>query len=112
MKKTYLLICLATLGLFQYCTSSKKVQAPPKITYDANVHPIVMSTCSPCHISPSGKQKTLNNYMASKTQIDEVLTRIQKKPTEKGFMPFKHPKLPDSTVQVFIRWKNDGLLEK
>jgi len=27
-------------------------------------------------------------------------------------MPFKHPKLSDSTINVFAEWKKDGLLEK
>ena len=40
------------------------------------------------------------------------LKSIQLNPGEKGFMPFKHPKLSDSTINVFVKWKEDGLLEK
>jgi hypothetical protein len=54
----------------------------------------------------------LHTYATAKTNIDEMITRIQLNPGDKGFMPFKHPKLPDSTIQVFVKWKADGLLEK
>jgi hypothetical protein len=110
MRKIVLLFSLVLLGfLFQYCSSSKKVIAAPKVSY-ASVQPVIMNSCSPCHTG--GKQKSLNNYITAKDEIDEIITRIQKQPTEKGFMPMKHPKLADSTIQLFVRWKNDGLSEK
>lgn len=80
------------------------------VTYESRVHPIIMSNCAPCHTG--GKQETLNTYAAAKHEIDEIIERIQKNPGEKGFMPFKHDKLPDSTIQVFIRWKEAGMPEK
>ena len=105
-----LLFSLVLLGfLFQYCSSTKKISAAPKVSY-ASVQQVIMNSCSPCHTG--GKQKSLNNYIAAKDEIDEIITRIQKQPSEKGFMPMKHPKLADSTIQLFVRWKNDGLSEK
>lgn len=112
MKKTILLGAIVALLAFQYCSTAKKAQEIPKTTFAAHVHPVVQTSCSPCHVSPGGKQTALNNYANIKGAIDEVLVRIQKNPGEKGFMPFKHAKLPDSTIQVFMKWKNDGLLEK
>src|SRR5215211_882476 len=95
---------------FQFCTSSKKAQkAVPKINYADNVQPVIVGNCSPCHIPTKGNKEPLNTYQAAKTHIDDIIGRIQRNPDEKGFMPFKHPKLPDSTIQVFVRWKNDGL---
>jgi hypothetical protein len=41
-----------------------------------------------------------------------MLTRINLNPGDRGFMPFKHPKLSDNTINVFAQWKKDGLLEK
>jgi hypothetical protein len=41
-----------------------------------------------------------------------MIARIQRQPDEKGFMPFKHQKLSDSTIMVFVNWKKDGLLEQ
>jgi hypothetical protein len=45
--------------------------------------------------------------------IDEIIRRIELNPTDKGFMPFKKTaKLNDSTINVFKKWKADGMLEK
>lgn len=115
MKKILVGCLLLTAGSLQFCSSSRNAQSTPepaKITYEANVQQTITSHCSPCHIPPRGNKKAYNTYAPVKTDIDEILSRIQKDPSEKGFMPFKHPKLPDSTIQVFVKWKADGLLEK
>ena len=97
---------------FQFCTGSRKAQkAIPKTTYTAHVQPIIASSCSPCHIPPGGNKEALNTYATAKNEIDEIIERISLNPCEKGFMPMRHPKLPDSTIQVFVKWKNDGLIE-
>jgi hypothetical protein len=50
--------------------------------------------------------------VAAKSHIDEIIRRTNLAPTERGFMPQRHPKLADSVLQVFAKWKADGLLEK
>ncbi|MFT3823512.1 MAG: hypothetical protein QM731_06305 [Chitinophagaceae bacterium] len=118
MKKIILsALVLATLAM-QFCTSSKKSQtaaapAKPKLlTYEANVQPIILASCSPCHFPPKGNKKAYDNYTAVKTDIADILERIQKNPGERGFMPARHPKLSDSTINVIKQWQTDGLLEK
>jgi len=113
MKKLITISFLIFTGLsLQFCSSTKKVQQEaPKTTFEADVLPLVTTHCAPCHV-PNGKREHLNNYAAAKEHIDEIITRIQKNPGEKGFMPFKRDKLSDSTIQVFVQWKNEGLLEK
>ncbi len=73
---------------------------------------MVMNRCSPCHIPPEGKAKPLDTYAAVKANIDTILTRIQKKPNEKGFMPMRRPKFSDSTINVFARWKNNSFAQR
>lgn len=85
---------------------------PAKITYNANIQPLMVANCSPCHMPPKGFKKAYNTYDAVKGDIDAIISRIEKNPGDKGFMPFKHPKLSDSTIQVYVQWKTDGLLEK
>lgn len=113
MKKLVLFASLAAfVGLMQFCSPAKKAQKQtPKVTY-ANVQPLIQMHCSPCHIPPKGNKEALNTYEAAKKNIDESIRRIQLNPTDRGFMPFKHPKLADSTIAVFVQWKADGLLEK
>lgn len=107
-------LLLTTVVVFEFCNSTKKAQktvTAPAITYASNVQSIVATSCSPCHIGAGAKQKKLDSYDAVKSNIDEVIRRIQLNPTDRGFMPFKHPKLSDSTIQVFINWKNSGLTQ-
>ncbi|ANE49647.1 hypothetical protein [Flavisolibacter tropicus] len=113
MRKLSVVLFLSVAVVLSFCTSSKKAQiAPVKMTYVANVQPIISGNCSPCHIPTQGNKTPYNTYQAVKTDIDEILTRIQKNPGERGFMPFKHAKLSDSTILVLTNWKKDGLLEK
>jgi hypothetical protein len=114
MKKLSLFLFLGMMMALSFCTSSRKAQStskPTVMTYTANVQPLVIANCSPCHIPPNGNKKPLNSYANVKSNIDDIIERIQKNPTDKGFMPMKHPKLPDSTVQVFVDWKSAGLPE-
>jgi mono/diheme cytochrome c family protein len=117
MRKLSVFLLLAAACILTYCTSSKKAQrnavaATPKVTFAADVQPLIVGNCSPCHIPNKGKVKPLESYANAKEEIDDIITRIQKNPGEKGFMPMRHPKLSDSTILVFVNWKKDGLLEK
>jgi uncharacterized membrane protein len=115
MKKFLILIVFSLVIVFQFCTGTRKAASKKssKITYIKNVQPLIASNCSPCHIPPKGNKKPLDTYASAKDEIDEMIRRIQKEPGEKGFMPFKHTKkLPDSTINTFVKWKADGLLEK
>lgn len=112
MKKTLLIVCiLSTVVLFEFCSSSRKTQTNvPKLSYASSVQSIVAGTCAPCHVGTAAKQTRLDSYDSVKSNIDDIIRRIQLTPQDRGFMPFKHPKLPDSTIQVFVRWKNEGML--
>jgi hypothetical protein len=109
MKKLSLIFVIAAVIALPFCKTSKKASANKKVTYDAHIQPLVMNNCSPCHFPPKGNKKPLDNYDSVKVEISDIIARIQKAPTEKGFMPFKHDKLADSTINVFVKWKNDGL---
>ena len=97
---------------FQFCSGGKKSQSSiPKVSFEGNIKPLMQSNCKPCHFPPDGNKKDYHAYTAVKTDIDEILTRIQKNPGEKGFMPSRHSKLSDSTITVFKEWKANGLAE-
>lgn len=112
MKKLCVLLLLAAPFALQFCSSSKNAaKAIPKLTYATNVQPTLVANCSPCHFPPRGNKLPLDTYAAANKNIDDIIIRIQKNPMDKGFMPFKHPKMSDSTINVFVKWKSDGLLE-
>lgn len=114
MKKLFIVAVLAMAIAFQFCSPSKKAKTVvvPKLTYEADIKPLIATKCTPCHLPPEGRKEPLNSYAATKTYIDEMVVRIKMNPGEKGYMPFKKPKLSDSLIHVFEQWKTDGLLEK
>jgi uncharacterized membrane protein len=115
MKKYFVLTGIAiTVLLFSNCSSTKKVAAIPKSTYASEVSTVILNNCVPCHIpAKGGFKKAYDNFENVKTDIDEIIRRIQLEPGTKGFMPFKKTmKLSDSTIAVFKKWRDDGLLEK
>jgi len=117
MKRYYVPVLLvASAIIFSYCSSSKRAskKAPPPLAFENGLQTVIVGNCSPCHIPQKGGQKkAYDNYANVKTDIDEIIRRIELTPGEKGFMPFKKTeKLNDSTVAVFKQWKADGLLEK
>jgi len=115
MKKVALTLMALLAFVMQFCSSSKKASKSKdvtKITYMGNIQPIISTSCSPCHIPGKGNKKPLNSYAAAKSDIDDIISRISRNPGEKGFMPAKHPKLSSDTINTFVQWKNDGLLEQ
>src|SRR4051812_2434551 len=113
MKKIFALVAVtASVFFLSNCHSAKKaVVEVPKASYQTDIQPLVINNCSPCHIpSKGGRVKPLDTYDALKANIDNVITRISLNPTDKGFMPFKHPKLSDSTIAVFKKWRDDGFV--
>lgn len=114
MKKLFFIIFICSACCFQYCASSKKNVKPAEInyTYVGHIQPTIMANCSPCHIPPKGFKKALDNYLAVKENIGDIIMRIKLKPGEKGFMPFKHERLSDSVINIFVKWNEKGLAEK
>lgn len=113
MKKLLLLFVFATTVIFfTQCRSTKSATGSKKLSYAADIQPIMSEKCTPCHFpDKGGKVEGLNSYTSVKGHIDDIIRRIQLNPGEKGYMPFKKPKLNDSTINVFKQWKADGLAE-
>ena len=117
MKKYFAFVAIATTAVivFTNCGSSKKATAaaPPKMNYESNVQAIVTANCAPCHIpAKGGNKRAYDNFANVKSDIDEIIRRIEMHPGERGFMPQKRARLSDSTIAIVKQWKADGLLEK
>ena len=116
MKKIIILaILFLSVFTFSRCHSSKKIAkgSVVKFTYENNLQTLIGENCTPCHFPlKGGNKKALDNYDSVKANIDDMIRRISLNPTDRGFMPFKHPKLSDSTIAVFKKWRDDGLLVK
>jgi hypothetical protein len=118
MKKYFILMGVAAgMVLLSNCSSTKKTasttSAVHKSTFANEMTTVINMNCSPCHIpAKGGNKKAYDNYANTKADINEIIRRIELNPGDRGFMPFKHPKLPDSTIMVFKKWRDDGMLEK
>ncbi len=116
MKKFYVSSLMVMMALFlSYCHSAKKVAAaaPAAVTFETGIQPIILSSCAPCHVpSKGGNKEPLDSYANAKKDIDDIIRRIGMNPEDRGFMPMRHPKLSDSTITVFKKWKESGLAEK
>ena len=112
LKISISLLLLTAVIFFQFCSSSKKAAAPVAVVnYQTNIQPIIQASCAPCHIAGKGNKKSLDNYLASKDNVDDIITRIEKNPTDHGFMPMRNAKLSDSAITAFVEWKKAGLPE-
>ena len=109
-----IIILMICAFIFSKCGTAKKTTADvPKITYASSIQPLISSNCTPCHIpSKGGNKKAYDNFANVKTDIDEMIRRIELNPGDKGFMPFKHAKLSDSVIAVFKQFRADGVREK
>lgn len=115
MKKLIILSSLAAAALvLANCSGSRKLAKIPKLNFESDLKAVIMSECAPCHIpSKGGNKKAYDNYVNVRTDIDEMIRRIEMNPGEKGFMPFrKTTKLSDSTIALFKKWRADGVMEK
>lgn len=93
------------------CTASRKAgKVKPVTTYAGQIAPMLQASCTPCHFpDKGGHKKAYTDIDVVRQDIDEIIRRISLSPSEKGFMPFKNPKLSDSTIAIFRQWKEDGL---
>ena len=113
--KKYVIIAgvVAGVSLLSNCHSAKKsaaktttapstVPSAAAVSYHTNMESVIAANCSPCHFPAKGGNKTpFDSYDAAKKNIDSMIVRIEKNPTDRGFMPFKRTKLSDSTINLF-----------
>lgn len=113
------ILVLAVMAVFviilSNCHASKKAAAASahKLNYEANIKTLITDKCSPCHIpARGGNKKAFDTYEAAKENIDSMVSRIERSPGEKGFMPFKKSKLSDSAIAVFKQWRAEASMGK
>ena len=111
MKKLISLLLTAMIAvLLTYCSSSRKAaNKTAVITYNQNIKPVIIKSCSPCHTGSGPEEYDV--YSTTKNDIDDIIRRIELTPGQHGFMPARRTRLSDSTIALFKQWKTDGLKE-
>jgi len=119
MRKISFLLLFGTIIVLPFCTTSKNAaghnkKAAVTYAYDADIAPILLAHCTPCHYpEQGGKKLPLGNFTAVHDHIDDLLTRVQLPADNIKFMPFKNKKEPltDSLIMVIKMWKEGGMME-
>lgn len=83
-----------------------------KITYMADVKPIMTTSCTPCHLAGGANPNKWDDYTQTKNKITTILNRVKREPGSTGFMPQGGTKLSAEKIAVLEKWVADGLLEK
>lgn len=110
------LLLVFIASLFQFCKSSKGATSNSKeikISYVKSIAPIIERSCSPCHFPEKGKKKWLNTYDAVKSNIEDMLTRVQLNMTDDKYMPFKSkkPALTEEEITLLKKWVAQNMAE-
>lgn len=83
-----------------------------KTTYVANVKPIFVASCTPCHLAGGANPNKWDDYATAKAKINLILDRVKREPGTTGFMPRNGTKLAADKIATLEKWVADGLLEK
>ncbi len=126
MKKIFVVFSLLAIIIFVACTQKsnptttvkekhkeKETHMAMKTTYMGGVQQLIQAKCSPCHLpSKGGNKASFENYASAAKYGPDMITRIERNPGDKGFMPFKNAKLSEDEIKTFKKWVSDGLMEK
>ncbi len=118
--KKFILLTFTITSIFT-CTNVSEddlidvIEPPLVVTYDADIKIIINNNCLNCHISPpiNGATIPLLIYDNVKNAVlnSNLINRISSQAGESGAMPFGGPRLPQSLIDLVIKWEADGLLE-
>ena len=115
MKKNLLVLTLIAVTVFTACTkkASPGKTVAKSTTYNTDIVPLLQAKCTPCHLpTKGGKKADFENYEGANKFGAEMLARVLLNPGERGFMPFKHDKLPAEEIAIIKNWVDQGMLEK
>ncbi len=115
MRNIFVVICIFSVLVFAACAkkvSSTKAPAEKITSYNADVLPLIQARCTPCHLPTKGGNKaSFENYVSASKYAVDMLDRVQKEKTVRGFMPFKGEKLSAEEITVFKKWVDGGVKE-
>lgn len=121
MKRTKQVVLFCSLIVFAGCTNDSESDltdntlSTEPITYTGTVKNIITNNCIMCHAATpiNGAPMPLTTYENVKEAVLSrgLLDRISRPQGSSGMMPNGGTRLPQSTIEQIIKWKNDGLLE-
>jgi uncharacterized membrane protein len=107
-------------SLFTNCTNDSASDLVGDIgagdaTYTLDIKPIIDNNCIMCHAATpiNGAPMSLVTYEQVKDAIlnRPLVEKISKAQGEPGMMPYGGTRLPQASINLIIKWQQDGLLE-
>lgn len=93
------------------CTKAKAPVPLPQLTcsdtisFSAQIAPMIDANCSSCHGAGAGTSPTLSNHADISANADAIIQALLGAPQ---LMPQGGPALPDSLIQQFQCWMEQG----
>ena len=122
MNSKKVLTVLSLASIFMSCTTdnSQTLMDNPNLmaeaTYKQNVKAIIDNNCISCHatVPRNGAPMALATYEQVKNAVLNrgLLNRISLKNGSSLLMPQGGPRLPQATIDIIVKWNQDGLLEQ
>lgn len=108
---------------FIYVQSCKTTQAPvagtvdqdipPEllVSYEKDIRPFMLASCTPCHFPEQGQKKMLDTYQATKNEASAILERVLLPIDDIKYMPFKSkkPALTAEEIKLLKDWMAQGM---
>ncbi|RVT78363.1 hypothetical protein EOD40_03765 [Flavobacterium sufflavum] len=115
-KKIQLIALIIPLSILMVnCSSARKGKSEyveaKKISYTADVKPIIANSCTPCHMPPQGRKEPFENYEQVKAHITAIIARVKLPQDDRKFMPpvNKKPALTNDQVALLVQWQQQNM---
>lgn len=84
-----------------------------KVSYARDIKPIIDNNCVMCHSDPpinnAPMRLTTYEFVADAITTRPLLDRISRPQGAPGMMPNNGIRLPQASIDLIARWKNEGL---
>ncbi|HKX86567.1 MAG TPA: hypothetical protein VJL37_07835 [Flavobacterium sp.] len=116
MKKILsLFFALPFLGCVSDSESDLTNPVPEIVSYASDVKPIIENNCLFCHTNPpqNGAPMSLITLLDVRNAIENrgLLDRISRPQGADGMMPNGGTRLPQSSIDLIIKWRDDGFAD-
>jgi len=107
---TFSLLGLISCKSIEKTSSDSEKQMTQTVSYQTDIKPIMMRSCSPCHFPEKGRKKHLDTYEAVSGSITQIIKMVSLDPSDEYFMPFESKKQPlsEQEIELFETWKAEG----
>jgi mono/diheme cytochrome c family protein len=113
MKKIFFFFTF--LFLISSCANDSEndlINVPDTVTYNNSVKAIIDANCIACHGNSSpAANLSLTNYNQVADSVDDIIDRIERPQGAQGMMPQSGTRLPQSSIDIIKKWRDDGLDE-